>query len=197
LFRYFHGRSSLKTWLRAVLAQRHIDSIRASRRFTEIDSPDGHVATNLAPFLKSTAAQSAIRGDGAATLGDPHRPQLVALFRRALEVSLGLLDPRDKERLRLYYGAEHTLAEIGRKLGEHESSVSRNLERTRRELRNQVEQSLRRGASSVSRDASASGLSDAQIALCFAYAAEDAPFDLDLLLPPTQPAPVPQPRKKP
>src|SRR6266481_3206792 len=33
LFRYFHGRSSLKTWLRAVLAQRHIDSIRAGRRF--------------------------------------------------------------------------------------------------------------------------------------------------------------------
>src|SRR6267143_2122846 len=33
LFRYFHGRSSLKTWLRAVLAQRHIDAIRASRRF--------------------------------------------------------------------------------------------------------------------------------------------------------------------
>ncbi len=32
LFRYFHGRSSLKTWLRAVLAQRHIDAIRAGRR---------------------------------------------------------------------------------------------------------------------------------------------------------------------
>ena len=28
LFRYFHGRSSLKTWLRAILAQRHIDAIR-------------------------------------------------------------------------------------------------------------------------------------------------------------------------
>ena len=25
LFRYFHGRSSLKTWLRAILAQRHVD----------------------------------------------------------------------------------------------------------------------------------------------------------------------------
>src|ERR1700748_1978532 len=37
LFRYFHGRSSLKTWLRAVLAQRHVDSVRASRRFVEID----------------------------------------------------------------------------------------------------------------------------------------------------------------
>src|SRR5207245_1870967 len=33
LFRYFHGRSTLKTWLRAVLAQRHIDTIRAGRRF--------------------------------------------------------------------------------------------------------------------------------------------------------------------
>src|SRR5260370_3102700 len=32
LFRYFHGRASLKTWLRAVLAQRHIDSILAGRR---------------------------------------------------------------------------------------------------------------------------------------------------------------------
>src|SRR5438105_10202898 len=36
LFRYFHGRSSLKTWLRAVLAQRHIDSIRAGRRFEDL-----------------------------------------------------------------------------------------------------------------------------------------------------------------
>ena len=32
LFRYFHGRSSLATWLRAVLAQRHVDALRADRR---------------------------------------------------------------------------------------------------------------------------------------------------------------------
>ena len=32
LFRYFHGRSSLATWLRAVLAQRHVDRLRAGRR---------------------------------------------------------------------------------------------------------------------------------------------------------------------
>ena len=32
LFRYFHGRSSLTTWLRAVLAQRHIDRLRTRRR---------------------------------------------------------------------------------------------------------------------------------------------------------------------
>ena len=32
LFRYFHGRSSLATWLRAVLAQRQVDRVRATRR---------------------------------------------------------------------------------------------------------------------------------------------------------------------
>lgn len=32
LFRYFHGRSKLSTWLRAVLAQRHVDALRAARR---------------------------------------------------------------------------------------------------------------------------------------------------------------------
>ncbi|MHB8502809.1 MAG: hypothetical protein ACYDHE_17950, partial [Candidatus Acidiferrales bacterium] len=40
LFRYFHGRSSLKTWLRAVLAQRHIDAIRAGRRFESLDGEE-------------------------------------------------------------------------------------------------------------------------------------------------------------
>jgi predicted DNA-binding protein YlxM (UPF0122 family) len=114
---------------------------------------------------------------------DPHRAELVALFRRTLEVALGLLDPRDKERLRMYYAAEQTLAEIGRQLSEHESSVSRNLERTRRALRNDVEQALRTITDSVNGARPGAGLSDEQIALCFEYAAEDAPIDLDQLLP--------------
>ena len=45
LFRYFHGRSSLKTWLRAVLAQRHIDSIRAGRRFESLGEDDVELPT--------------------------------------------------------------------------------------------------------------------------------------------------------
>ena len=40
LLRYFHGRSSLKTWLRAVLAQRHVDKIRAGRKFEELGDED-------------------------------------------------------------------------------------------------------------------------------------------------------------
>ncbi len=38
LFRYFHGRSSLATWLRAVLAQRLVDRVRSTRRLTPLDS---------------------------------------------------------------------------------------------------------------------------------------------------------------
>src|ERR1700738_3119135 len=179
LFRYFHGRSSLKTWLRAVLAQRHVDAIRAGRRFTDLEGADGHAALSASHSTPPRRISSA----AVEPLQDPHRNELLALFRRTLEVALGLLDTRDRERLRLYYAAEHTLAEIGRKLGEHESSVSRNLERTRRELRQPGEQALRKGSSHLDGRASGAGLSDAQIALCFAYAAEDAPIDLDKLLP--------------
>ena len=181
LFRYFHGRSLLKTWLRAVLAQRHVDAIRASRRFTDLDGTDGHAAlpaTQLASPHRISIADSA-------ALQDPHRTELLTLFHRTLEVALGFLEARDKERLRLYYAAQQTLAEIGRKLGEHESSVSRNLERTRRELRQQVEQALRKSGS-VDGVGPSAGLSDAQIALCFEYAAEDSPIDLDTLLPESQ-----------
>ena len=38
LFRYFHGRSSLKTWLRTILAQRHVDCIRERRRWTSLEA---------------------------------------------------------------------------------------------------------------------------------------------------------------
>jgi RNA polymerase sigma factor (sigma-70 family) len=189
LFRYFHGRSALKTWLRAVLAQRHVDAIRASRRFTEMEGEDGEAVRPASqpptPYRKTPHGKTSPADD---PVRDPHRAELVALFRRTLEVALGLLEPRDKERLRLYYAAEQTLAEIGRKLGEHESSASRHLDRTRRQLRQEVEQALRTGSGNLDGPAPAAGLSDAQIALCFEYAAEDAPIDLDKLLPESQSA---------
>src|SRR6202048_537573 len=77
LFRYFHGRSSLKTWLRAVLAQRHVDAIRAGRRFTDLESTDGHAALPASQLATQRRVSSA-----AEPLQDPHRKDLVALFRR-------------------------------------------------------------------------------------------------------------------
>jgi RNA polymerase sigma factor (sigma-70 family) len=171
LFRYFHGRSSLKTWLRAVLAQRHIDSIRAGRRFEELgedDTGDGRPRTVLGPQMHP---------------GDPHRERYIASFTRALQTALERLEPQEKERLRLYYAEEKTLAEIGRLLGEHESSVSRHLDRVRRELRRAVEDILRQGIGAANGSVVQPGLSDAEIALCFEYSAEDTPIDLQKLLP--------------
>jgi RNA polymerase sigma-70 factor (ECF subfamily) len=178
LFRYFHGRSSLKTWLRAVLAQRHIDSIRADRRFTALDEDaDGHTEPGQ--------LRRALIQHRAQTPPDPHRERYVALFTRTLQVAVALLNPRDHQRLRLYYAGQQTLAEIGRTFGEHESSVSRNLERVRRELRAEVERALRNPRVAANGLQSEPGLSDAEISLCFEYASEDAPIDLDKLFPPS------------
>src|SRR5207245_7233209 len=89
LFRYFHGRTSLKTCLRAVLAQRHIDSIRASRRFEELaedETADGGLRTQPHPPVHPV---------------DPHRERYVAFFTRALQTALNHLAPQEKDRLRL------------------------------------------------------------------------------------------------
>src|SRR5436309_6292288 len=81
LFRYFHGRSSLKTWLRAVLAQRHIDSIRASRRFEELAEDEAAEAERKPSFGQQVQP------------ADPHRELYVSLFTGALQVALDRLQP--------------------------------------------------------------------------------------------------------
>jgi RNA polymerase sigma factor (sigma-70 family) len=186
LFRYFHGRSSLKTWLRAVLAQRYVDKIRAGRKFEELGDEDGKDGAsrrvNVAAGLRADA------GAGTGVGGDPHRARYLAAFAAALETALKNLDGADAERLRMYYAEEKKLAEIGRAMGEHESSVSRRLEKVRRDLRGAVEEILREtgGAGAINGESKMGGLSDAEIALCFEYAAEDAPIDLDKIFPPRE-----------
>jgi len=169
LFRYFHGRSSLKTWLRAVLAQRHVDTIRAGRRFDSLEEGDAQPNTRAIPLETHPLPL------------DPHRERYVRLFSRALRAALEDLDSRDHQRLSLYYAEEQTLAAIGKRLAEHESSVSRNLDRVRRELRAAVEKTLRIGSAAANGSAAEPGLSDAEIALCFEYAGENTPLDLQKL----------------
>lgn len=164
LFRYFHGRSSLKTWLRAILAQRHVDRLRESRRWESFDQGDGEEPK---PLPERHVAPASL---------DPHRERYLQRFAAALQLSLAALDRGDRQRLELYYARQKTLAEIGRQIGEHESSVSRNLERIRHELRARIEEHLR----------GEPAFSAAEIALCFQYAAEDAPIDFRNLFPEKQ-----------
>ena len=158
LFVYFHGRSSLATWLRAVVAQRFVDRVRAARKTVPLPEEP-------APVLE--APMRAI---------DPDRGRWVALARDALTRALAGQASRDRLRLASYYAQDMTLAQIGRVLGEHEATVSRHLARTRRLVRAEVERFLREQAS----------LSDHEIEACVASVIDDAgPLDLGRLLAPS------------
>lgn len=157
LFDYFYGRSKLSTWLRAVLAQRHVDELRRTCRMESLDEGSPvearlHTGNSAAP--------------------DPDRAHYLALLQAALSEALAALDPRDRLRLAYYYVEELTLAQIGRLLGEHEATVSRKLGRVRLEVRHQVESALREKKR----------LSEAQVRLCYEYAQEEWPFDLTRVL---------------
>ena len=84
LFRYFHGRSSLKTWLRAVLAQRYVDKIRAGRKFEELGDEDGNDGVS-----RRVNSAAGLRVD---TGADPHRARYLTMFTAALETALKNLD---------------------------------------------------------------------------------------------------------
>src|SRR5258705_399375 len=77
LFRYFHGRSSLKTWLRAVLAQRHVDSIRARR--PNNPSPKAAPAPRATPepgsALRSSSSVSSMRPKTRGSSSTPFSPK--------------------------------------------------------------------------------------------------------------------------
>jgi RNA polymerase sigma-70 factor (ECF subfamily) len=129
LFRYFHGRSSLATWLRAVLAQRYVDVVRAGRRVQPL--PDDDDCAGAASTARSRR------------VADPDTADRAAWVRGALTAATRALPSRDRLRLSLYHVQQLTLAAIGRLLGEHEATVSRHLTRARREIRERVERTLR------------------------------------------------------
>ena len=121
LFRYYEGRSSLATWLRAVLAQRFVDAVRSRRQAETLDEE-----------------VAAPRGEP-----DPQRGRYVTLVQQALERAIVTLPARDRLRLSCYYVQELTLAETGRIMRESEATASRQLARTRQAIRRAVEEQLR------------------------------------------------------
>ena len=152
LFDYFAARSSLATWLRAILAQRHVDYFRATRKLEPLDNrPE-----------PATAAEPR----------DPDRSRYVSAVGAALCRALAALDARDRMRLGYYYREQLKLREIAKIMRESESTVSRNLDRTRAALRFQIERTLKHEAH----------LSEDQIRLCYTYAALDLSIDLQTAL---------------
>lgn len=154
LFTHFHGRSSLITWLRAVLAQRLVDRIRARRR-TESLGDDERV-----PAVAAT--------------GGPDDSVCRAAVRAALVDAIDGLPPRDRLLLGCYYSQGMKLAAIGRMLREHEATVSRHLARVREVLRSTIGDAVR----------ARTGYDAAAAQECLRSVMTDAgDLDLDALLP--------------
>jgi RNA polymerase sigma-70 factor (ECF subfamily) len=120
LFRYFHGRSSLSTWLRAILAQRFVDRLRSTRR-------TGELVEDVPAVVRD---------------GGPGDSTCRAAVRLALAAAIAGLPPRDRLMLGCYYTQGLKLAAIGRLFREHEATTSRHLTRIRLDLRAAIEASL-------------------------------------------------------
>jgi RNA polymerase sigma-70 factor len=178
LFEYFHGRSKLSTWLRAVLAQKQVDIFRMSGRTVSLDAEiDGEAPRELSIRTESVPAEP-----------DPDREKYLGRFDRALSAAMASLTPRERMILACYYVDQLTLAEIGRLLREHESTVSRHLDRVRGALRESVSQALQREMPAYNGRPAEPALDMAQVELAFEYAVQDWPFDLSQALSASEPA---------
>jgi RNA polymerase sigma-70 factor (ECF subfamily) len=128
LLKYFHGRSRLGTWLRAVLSQRFVDRVRVTRRSEPLpDNPE------------TLAAPAARPGES-----DPERARFHDLVQRALTNAIAVLPARDRLRLSCYYAQGMKLAAIGKLLREHEATVSRQLAKARDLVAESVRDTLKR-----------------------------------------------------
>ena len=176
LFEYFHGRSKLSTWLRAVLAQRQVDLFRTSGKTVSLEAEmEKETPRELASLPESVPA-------------DPGREKYLGRLDKALSAALAGLTPRDRMILACYYVDQLTLAEIGRLLREHESTVSRSLDRIRRAIRESVTEALQRKTAAGNGRPAEPPLDAAQVELAFEYAVEDWPFDLSRALSVSDPA---------
>jgi RNA polymerase sigma factor (sigma-70 family) len=125
-FMYFHGRSSLKTWLRAVLYQKFVDEYRRQSRLVPL--PDN-------PHDTSGTASSVSEKDDR---------RYDACLSEAVQVCLSNLPSAEKLLLSYYYVQQLTLKQIGRLSGDHEATISRHLEALRKKLRKRIEGYLRK-----------------------------------------------------
>lgn len=155
-FAYFHGRSSLKTWLRAVLYQRFVDEYRRQSRFEPL--PDDAVE----PAAASASVSEHDDRRYADWLGE------------AVEAALADLPAPEKLLLSCYYVQELTLRQIGRLTGDHEATVSRHLEALRKKLRRRIESHLR----------SVRKLSAFELDRCFDFASRGVTLKLEKVLKP-------------
>src|SRR5437660_1903895 len=125
----YTGRGSLEGWLRTVLAQEYVNRYRHPRRLGSLDEESDE------------GTQFAAAEPEPSTAVDPR-------VESATDEALAGLSSEERFILASYYLDGHTLAEIARILGVHESTISRKLEKVGKSLRKHILAGLgRRGMS--------------------------------------------------
>jgi len=125
----YTGRGSLEGWLRTVLAQEYVNRYRRQRRLVSLDEESEDGVQFAAAEPEPSAAV------------DPR-------VESATDEALAGLPSEERFILASYYLDGHTLAEIARILGVHESTISRKLEKVGKSLRKHILVGLgRRGMS--------------------------------------------------
>ena len=119
----YSGRGSLLGWLRATLAQRHINHHRRSYRESPLDDVDPP-----APLPSSSPV-----------------PTVLARLTEAVARSLKNLESEDRYLLSAYFLDRQTILQIGKILRVHESTISRRLKRLAADLRKQLILQLQSG----------------------------------------------------
>ena len=90
LLRYFHGRSSLATWLRAVLAQRYVDHLRRARRTEPLpdDADPARADLKVGPYTQTRSVGADLK---VGPYTEPDRRRFVATLRLAISSAIGRL----------------------------------------------------------------------------------------------------------
>ncbi|MBV9500919.1 MAG: sigma-70 family RNA polymerase sigma factor [Acidobacteriaceae bacterium] len=118
----FTGRGSLEGWLKATLAQSYIDRYRVEQRLIRLDD---HKVGSRAIFPASFETEVAD-----------------SRLERAVAGALAELGSSDRLLLTSYFFDRRTLAEIGRMIHVHESTVSRRVRKVTKTVRKKVIRSL-------------------------------------------------------
>jgi len=116
------GRGSLEGWLRTVLAQEYVNRLRREQKLVAFDEAIEYEAR--ASSLSEPRANNAQLAD-------------------ATDAALAALSSEERLLLAAYYLDGRTLAEIGRMVHAHESTISRRLDKITLNVRNQIVARLR------------------------------------------------------
>jgi RNA polymerase sigma-70 factor len=122
----YDGRSSLSTWLRVVVTNRVINEGQRKSNTSRVDISGDFVDGSTVSCLDSRIAMSRYEG----------------LIRESLRHACANLSVRERMILLWRFEDEHQLGDIASRLGVHQSTITRTVERIARKLKQQLISSL-------------------------------------------------------